>query len=67
MYKKSFYIFMIILKLGSFNDIMSVYKEPGAQKLTGENPKVVWAEFSTLSLAVLLLRKKYMLHTHDHI
>jgi hypothetical protein len=27
--------------------------ERGAQKLTGENLKVVWAEFSTLSQAVL--------------
>ncbi len=26
----------------------------GAQKLTGDNLKVVWAEFSTLSLAVLI-------------
>jgi hypothetical protein len=27
----------------------------GEQRLTGDNIKVVWAEFSTLSLAVLLL------------
>ncbi len=26
---------------------------PGAQKLTGDNLKVVWAEFSTLSKAIL--------------
>jgi hypothetical protein len=26
----------------------------GAQKLTGDNLKVVWAEFSILSLAILL-------------
>jgi hypothetical protein len=39
----------------------------GAQKLTGENLKIVWAEFFTLSLAVLLLCKKCMLYTHAHI
>jgi hypothetical protein len=27
----------------------------GAQKLMGDNLKVVWAEFSTLSLAVLIM------------
>ncbi len=33
------------------NFIITVMR--GAQKLTGENLKVVWAKFSTLSLAVL--------------
>ncbi len=31
----------------------------GARKLTGENLKVVWAEFSTLSLAILLCMQLY--------
>jgi hypothetical protein len=30
------------------------YAELGTQKLTEDNLKVVWAEFSTLSLAILL-------------
>jgi hypothetical protein len=36
----------------------------GVHKLTGENLKVVWAEFSTLSSAVLLLCEKCMLYAH---
>ncbi len=28
---------------------------PGARKLTGDNLKLVWAEFSTLSQAVLMM------------
>jgi hypothetical protein len=37
----------------------------GAQKLIGEKLKVVWAEFSTLSLAVLLHSSTKGLHTYS--
>jgi hypothetical protein len=36
----------------------------GVRKLTGENLKVVWTDFSTLSKAVFLLRKKFMVQAH---
>jgi len=39
----------------------------GARYLTGENLKLVWAEFSTLSWAVLLLSKGNAQHAHRHI
>jgi hypothetical protein len=35
-------------------NIVYQWPERGVQKLTGENLKVVWVEFSTLSKAVLL-------------
>ncbi len=34
---------------------LSVFSTLGVQKPTGENLKVVWAEFSTLSLSVFVL------------
>jgi len=38
----------------------------GAQYQMQENLKVVWAEFSTLSYAVLLHNKEHARHTHGH-
>ncbi len=38
-----------------------------ARYLTGENLKLVRAEFSTLSLAALLLSKENAQYTHGHI
>jgi hypothetical protein len=38
-----------ILWVLSYVHLAVVVLERGAQKLTGENLKVVWAEFSTLS------------------
>ncbi len=35
--------------------------------LMGENLKVVWAEFSTLSEAVLLHNKENAQHAYDHL
>ena len=46
---------MIIVEFFTFiHEKHSFGLQRGAQKLMGENLKVVWAEFSTLSLAVLL-------------
>jgi hypothetical protein len=39
----------------------------GAQKLTGENLKLVWAEFSTLSWAVLIMCMYLSTWMHAHI
>jgi hypothetical protein len=38
----------------------------GARYLTGENLEVVWAEFSTLSCAVLFQINLNAWHTHSH-
>ncbi len=38
----------------------------GSQYLKGENLKVVWAEFSTLSQAVWLNKKMRIQHKHSH-
>ncbi len=38
----------------------------GARYLTGDNLEVVWAEFSTLSLAVLLQRNVTVWQAHGH-
>jgi hypothetical protein len=53
-----------IIVMLSFAMLSFVMLSRGAPKLMGENLKVVWAEFSTLSWAVLLLCKKCMLYTH---
>ncbi len=38
----------------------------GARYLTGDNLKVVWVEFSTISKAVLLNRNMSRQHKHGH-
>jgi hypothetical protein len=38
----------------------------GARYLMQEKLKVIWAEFSTLSYAVLLQNKEHAWHTHCH-
>ncbi len=40
--------------------------DQGARYITGDNLKVVWAEFSTLSQAVLLCNKVSAQHAHGH-
>jgi hypothetical protein len=40
---------------------------PGAQKLTGENLKLVWAEFSTVSKAVLMMYIYLSMWMHAYI
>jgi hypothetical protein len=39
----------------------------GAQKLMVEDVKLVWAEFSTISLAVLMMCLYLCIWTHAHI
>jgi hypothetical protein len=39
----------------------------GVLELTGENLKLVWAEFSTLSQAVLMMCVYISMRTHTHI
>jgi hypothetical protein len=39
----------------------------GARELTGEKQKLVWAEFSTLSLAVLMISTYLFTWMHAHI
>jgi len=43
-----------------------VYLEWGERYLTGENLKIVWAEFSTLSWAVLLKSDISVLPKNSH-
>ncbi len=42
------------------------HMQHGARYPTGENLKLVWAGFSTLSSAVLLLSKENAQDTHGH-
>jgi hypothetical protein len=39
----------------------------GAQKLTGENLKLAWAEFSTLSKSVLMMSVYFFTRMHAHV